>query len=78
MRMHPSGRGPFGAEPHNGRGDVYLDGPGGSQVAKLAIDAVSRYMKRGGANFHGAFPNESLERFVERIGQNADHPERGR
>jgi cysteine desulfurase family protein (TIGR01976 family) len=41
---------------HNGRGVVYLDGPGGSQVAKPAIDAVSRYMNRGGANLHGAFP----------------------
>jgi cysteine desulfurase family protein (TIGR01976 family) len=41
---------------HNGRRVVYLDGPGGSQVAKPAIDAVSRYMNRGGANLHGAFP----------------------
>ena len=41
---------------HNGRNVVYLDGPGGSQVARSAIDAVSRYMKRGGANLHGAFP----------------------
>jgi cysteine desulfurase family protein (TIGR01976 family) len=44
------------ARTHNGRGAVYLDGPGGSQVAKPAIDAVSRYMERGGANLHGAFP----------------------
>ncbi len=44
------------ARTHNGRGVVYLDGPGGSQVAKPAIDAVSRYMNRGGANLHGAFP----------------------
>jgi selenocysteine lyase/cysteine desulfurase len=76
--MHPSGRGPFGAEPHNGRGVVYLDGPRGSQVAKPAIDAVSRYMNRGGANLHGAFPTKALERFVERSGQNAEHPGRGR
>ncbi len=41
---------------HRGRKVVYLDGPGGSQVAKPAIDAVSRYMNRGGANLHGAFP----------------------
>jgi cysteine desulfurase family protein (TIGR01976 family) len=44
------------ARTHNGRRAVYLDGPGGSQVAKPAIDAVSRYMERGGANLHGAFP----------------------
>ena len=44
------------ARTHNGRRVVYLDGPGGSQVARSAIDAVSRYMERGGANLHGAFP----------------------
>src|ERR687886_2503862 len=44
------------ARTHNGRRVVYLDGPGGSQVAMPAIDAVSRYMARGGANLHGAFP----------------------
>ena len=44
------------ARTHNGRRAVYLDGPGGSQVAKPAIEAVSRYMQRGGANLHGAFP----------------------
>jgi cysteine desulfurase family protein (TIGR01976 family) len=41
---------------HNGRRAVYFDGPGGSQVAKSAIDAVSGYMNRGGANLHGPFP----------------------
>jgi selenocysteine lyase/cysteine desulfurase len=43
---------------HNERRAVYLDGPpGGSQVAKLAIEAVSGYMSCGGANLHGcAFP----------------------
>jgi cysteine desulfurase family protein (TIGR01976 family) len=41
---------------HRGRRVVYLDGPGGSQVAKPAIDAMSDYMNRGGANLHGAFP----------------------
>jgi cysteine desulfurase family protein (TIGR01976 family) len=41
---------------HNGRRAVYFDGPGGSQVAKSAIDAESGYMSRGGANLHGPFP----------------------
>jgi cysteine desulfurase family protein (TIGR01976 family) len=41
---------------HNGRRVAYFDGPGGSQVAKPAIDATSDYMNRGGANLHGAFP----------------------
>ena len=34
---------------------VYLDGPGGSQVVRGAIEAMTRYMSRGGANLHGAF-----------------------
>ena len=41
---------------HNGRPAVYFDGPGGSQVARSAIEAVSGYMTRGGANLHGPFP----------------------
>jgi cysteine desulfurase family protein (TIGR01976 family) len=45
---------------HNGRKVAYFDGPGGSQVARRAIDAVSGYMEGGGANLHGAFPT-SLE-----------------
>ena len=41
---------------HNGRRAVYFDGPGGSQVARSAIDTVSGYISRGGANLHGPFP----------------------
>jgi cysteine desulfurase family protein (TIGR01976 family) len=44
---------------HKGRGVVYFDGPGGSQVARQAIDAVSGYMERGGANLHGVFPTST-------------------
>jgi cysteine desulfurase family protein (TIGR01976 family) len=44
------------ARTHKGRKVAFFDGPGGSQVAKPAIDAVSRYMSEGGANLHGAFP----------------------
>src|SRR5918999_4074065 len=44
------------ARTHNGRQTVYFDGPGGSQVASGAIEAVSGYMRRGGANLHGPFP----------------------
>ena len=39
----------------DGRRVVYLDGPGGSQVELGALEAVSRYMREGGANLHGAF-----------------------
>ena len=44
---------------HNGRGVVYFDGPGGSQVARQAIEAIAGYMKRGGANLHGVFPTST-------------------
>jgi cysteine desulfurase family protein (TIGR01976 family) len=44
---------------YQGRGVVYFDGPGGSQVARQAIDAVSGYMERGGANLHGVFPTST-------------------
>ena len=44
---------------HDGRDVVYFDGPGGSQVARQAIDAMVRYMERGGANLHGVFPTST-------------------
>ena len=44
---------------HNGHGVVYLDGPGGSQVARQAIEAIAGYMERGGANLHGVFPTST-------------------
>jgi len=44
---------------YDGRGVVYFDGPGGSQVTRQAIDAVSGYVERGGANLHGVFPTST-------------------
>jgi cysteine desulfurase family protein (TIGR01976 family) len=44
---------------YNGRGVVYFDGPGGSQAARQAIDAMAGYMQRGGANLHGVFPTST-------------------
>src|SRR5215210_2112868 len=44
---------------YNGRDVVYFDGPGGSQAARQAIDAMSGYMERGGANLHGVFPTST-------------------
>ncbi|HXZ99935.1 MAG TPA: cysteine desulfurase-like protein [Candidatus Binatia bacterium] len=41
---------------HRGRPAAYLDGPGGSQVCRGAIAAITTYMERGGANLHGQFP----------------------
>jgi cysteine desulfurase family protein (TIGR01976 family) len=43
----------------NGHGVVYFDGPGGSQVARQAIEAITGYMERGGANLHGVFPTST-------------------
>lgn len=49
----------------HGRRVVYFDGPGGSQVAKSAIDAMADYMSRGGANLHGVFPtSEETEQLI--------------
>lgn len=42
---------------YNGMSAVYLDGPGGSQVVKTAIEAMVTYMSNGGANLHGQFPS---------------------
>ncbi|MGB6407266.1 MAG: cysteine desulfurase-like protein [Planococcus donghaensis] len=36
---------------------AYFDGPGGSQVVGSAIEAMADYMRKGGANLHGAFPS---------------------
>jgi cysteine desulfurase family protein (TIGR01976 family) len=44
---------------YNGSGVVYFDGPGGSQAARQAIDAMAGYMERGGANLHGVFPTST-------------------
>ncbi|OPG17427.1 cysteine desulfurase-like protein [Ferroacidibacillus organovorans] len=41
---------------YHGQRVAYFDGPGGSQVAQSAIDAMTSYMARGGANLHGVFP----------------------
>src|SRR5215210_4586713 len=44
---------------HGGKPVAYFDGPGGSQVARPSIDAMTRYMERGGANLHGVFPTST-------------------
>src|SRR5215203_6950945 len=59
---------------YNGRSVVYFDGPGGSQVARQAIDAMAGYMERGGANLHGVFPTstETAEILANTRGAMAD------
>ena len=44
---------------YDGRPVAYFDGPGGSQVARQAIEEISGYMRRGGANLHGVFPTST-------------------
>lgn len=39
----------------NGSPAVYLDGPGGTQVAQRVLDAMNDYFLRSNANTHGAF-----------------------
>jgi cysteine desulfurase family protein (TIGR01976 family) len=41
---------------HKGLPVAYLDGPGGSQIVRQAMDAMYAYMAGGGANLHGVFP----------------------
>lgn len=43
------------ARKQDGRPVVYLDGPGGTQVPRRVIDAVSRYLIESNANHGGAF-----------------------
>ena len=43
------------ARMQDGRPVVYLDGPGGSQVPRSVIEAVSGYYEQSNANTHGAF-----------------------
>ena len=44
------------ARAHDGHALAYLDGPGGSQVPKAVIDAVSDVYVSCNVNTHGAFP----------------------
>jgi cysteine desulfurase family protein (TIGR01976 family) len=40
---------------HDGRPYVYLDGPGGTQVPRVTIEAMVEYLGRSNANHEGAF-----------------------
>src|SRR4051794_4475151 len=43
------------AQTHGGRPVVFLDGPGGTQVPRRVVTAVSEYLVRCNANHGGAF-----------------------
>lgn len=38
-------------------GDIFFDGPGGTQVPQAVIDAVAAYYRESNANEHGFFPS---------------------
>jgi cysteine desulfurase family protein (TIGR01976 family) len=40
---------------HDGRPYIYLDGPGGTQVPRVTIEAMVEYLARSNANHEGAF-----------------------
>lgn len=40
---------------YNGRKLAYLDGPGGTQVPQVVVDAVTEYYSRFNSNIHGMF-----------------------
>jgi cysteine desulfurase family protein (TIGR01976 family) len=42
---------------HNGRPVAYFDGPGGTQVARAAGEAMTRYLFEHNANTHWAYPS---------------------
>ncbi|GHI00186.1 cysteine desulfurase-like protein [Neobacillus kokaensis] len=57
---------PAMARKYNGKQAIYLDGPGGSQVAMPVIEAMVSYMSDGGANLHGEFPtSKETEQHIE-------------
>lgn len=55
-------RGQFPALSQTVKGEpaVFLDGPGGTQVPKRVIDAISSYLKQSNANTGGAYPTSRL------------------
>lgn len=56
---------------HQGRNLVYLDGPGGSQVPQVVIEAISNYYRNSNANSHGAFITAiETDRVIEHAREN--------
>ncbi|MHB1651768.1 MAG: cysteine desulfurase-like protein [Desulfitobacteriaceae bacterium] len=57
---------------YNDRPAIYFDGPGGAQVVRSSIEAITRYMENGGANLHGQFPtSHETEEIIMRAKQAA-------
>jgi len=55
---------------HNGHGVAYFDGPGGTQVPRAVVEAVSDYLYRHNANTHWAYPTSAeTDEIIERSRQ---------
>jgi cysteine desulfurase family protein (TIGR01976 family) len=55
---------------YNGYPLAYLDGPGGSQVPNIVIEAISNYYKNSNANTHGFFiTSKKTDDIIERTRQ---------
>jgi cysteine desulfurase family protein (TIGR01976 family) len=44
---------------HRGRGAAYFDGPGGTQVPRVVVDAMADYLVHHNANTHWSFPTSA-------------------
>jgi cysteine desulfurase family protein (TIGR01976 family) len=52
---------------HNGHGVAYFDGPGGTQVPREVVEAVSDYLYHHNANTHWAYPTSAeTDEIIER------------
>jgi cysteine desulfurase family protein (TIGR01976 family) len=51
---------------HNGKQVAYFDGPGGTQVPRAVVDAMSDYLYRHNANTHWQYPSSAeTDRIIE-------------
>lgn len=56
---------------HNGKPLTFLDGPAGTQVPQMVIDAISDYYKNSNANAHGQFiTSHETDAIMEETRQN--------
>ena len=47
---------------HNGLPVAYFDGPGGTQVPRAVVDAMTDYLLHHNANTHWAYPTSARDR----------------
>ena len=54
---------------------AYLDGPGGTQIPQLVLDAMVGYMVNDNANEDGNFRASTMARYTEETARATDAPE---